>query len=38
MDLKEILNTPPLAKKAACFMILTRLLGLYGAISENMIS
>jgi hypothetical protein len=34
-DLKEILNTPKLAKKAARFMILTRLLGQYGAISEN---
>jgi hypothetical protein len=35
MDLKEILNKPKLAKKAARFMILTRLLGQYGAISEK---
>ena len=38
MDLKEILNTPQLAKKAARFMILTRLFRQYGAISENMIN
>lgn len=37
-DLEEILNTPRLAKKAARFMILTRLLGQYGAVSENEIS
>jgi hypothetical protein len=37
MDLREILNTPGLAKKAAKFMILTRLLGQYGAITENKI-
>jgi hypothetical protein len=35
MDLREILNKPEQAKKAARFMILTRLLGQYGAISEN---
>ena len=38
MDLKKILNMPKLAKKAARFIILTRLLGQYGAISENEIS
>jgi hypothetical protein len=38
MDLKEILNTPKLARKAARFMILTRLLRQYGVISEDMIS
>ncbi|EDN04466.1 predicted protein [Histoplasma mississippiense (nom. inval.)] len=36
-DLKEILTTPKLAKKAARFMILTRLLGQYGAITEDKI-
>jgi hypothetical protein len=35
LDLKKILNTPSKAKKAARFMILTRLLGQYGAVSEN---
>jgi hypothetical protein len=35
LDLREILNTPAQAKKAAQFMILTRLLGQYGAISED---
>ena len=38
IDLREILNTPGQAKKAACFMILTRLLGQYGAASENTIT
>ncbi|EDN05278.1 predicted protein [Histoplasma mississippiense (nom. inval.)] len=33
LDLREILTKPKLAKKAARFMILTRLLGQYGAIS-----
>ncbi|EDN09159.1 predicted protein [Histoplasma mississippiense (nom. inval.)] len=37
LDLKEILTTPKLAKKAARFMILTRLLGQYGAITEDKI-
>lgn len=35
LDLKEILTTPKLARKAARFMILTRLLGQYGAIPED---
>jgi hypothetical protein len=34
MDLKEVLNTPNLSKKAARFMIATRL-GQYGAVKEN---
>jgi hypothetical protein len=38
MDLKEILNMPSKAKKAARFMILTRLLGQYGAVSEDEIT
>ena len=38
MNLKKILNMPRLAKKAACFMILTRLLRQFGAVSENEIS
>ena len=38
MDLKKILNMPKLAKKAARSMILMRLLGQYGSISENEIS
>jgi ribonuclease HI len=38
MDLREILNKPEQAKKAARFMILTRLLGQYGAILENEIT
>ncbi|EDN02399.1 predicted protein [Histoplasma mississippiense (nom. inval.)] len=37
LDLKEILTTPKLAKKAARFMILTRLLGQYGEITEDKI-
>jgi len=35
MNLKEILNRPDLAKKAAGFMIATRILGQYGAVKEN---
>jgi hypothetical protein len=35
LDLKEVQTTPKLAKKAAKFMILTRLLWQYGAISED---
>jgi len=38
MDLREILNKPEQAKKAARFMILTRLFGQYGAILENEIT
>jgi len=34
-DLKEILNTPAQATKAAKFMILTRLLGQFGAVSKD---
>jgi hypothetical protein len=34
-DLKEILNTPRLARKAASFMIRTKLLGQFGAVPEN---
>ena len=34
-DLRDILNTPGQAKKAARFMMLTRLLGQYGAILEE---
>ncbi len=34
-DLREILDTPKWARKAASFMIRTELLGQYGAISEN---
>lgn len=37
-DLEEILNTPAQAKKAARFMILTRLLGQYGAVSKDEIT
>lgn len=37
-DLREILNTPRLAKKAARFMILMRLFGQYGVISQIEIS
>ena len=33
MDLKGILNTSRLVKKAARFMILMRILGQYGAVS-----
>jgi hypothetical protein len=35
MDLKEVLNTPKLARKAASFIIRTRLLGQFGAITED---
>ena len=38
MNLREILNTPGQAKKAARFIILTRLLGQYGAVPENAIT
>jgi hypothetical protein len=38
IDLREILNTPNKAKKAARFMILTRLLRQDGAITENTIT
>jgi len=34
-DLKEILNTPKLARKAASFMIRTKLLGQFGAVLED---
>jgi hypothetical protein len=35
MGLREILNTPKLARKAASFMIQTRLLGQFGAVLQN---
>ena len=38
MDLREILNTPKLARKVASFMIQTRLLGQFGAVLQNEIS
>lgn len=38
MDLGKALNTPNKARKAARFMILTRLLRQYGAVTENLIT